>query len=188
MKSNKKIIIVGIILAALILNAIFTWGIIFGRSGGFGLSTTKVFEDIVVDGYADVRLGDSQNNPIFAIPLVCWVYGVDPPPYAICFSIRDNTGLLKQVFMESISIEYIDGQKIKHQIDWEREFNNKFSGMQEKYVIDKLPVTVDRRESCIIRFVGHFVNKDGAEIPFDTTKSFEYEAHKWRIYTALGSF
>ncbi|MHC4783083.1 MAG: hypothetical protein ACYTE0_08540, partial [Planctomycetota bacterium] len=74
-------------------------------------------------------------------------------------------------------------------IDWQREFeNNKFPDMPERYVIDKLPITIDKRECCSIRFVGHFVNKEGMKIPFDTTKSFEYEAHEWSIYPALGSF
>ncbi|GAH40639.1 unnamed protein product, partial [marine sediment metagenome] len=49
-------------------------------------------------------------------------------------------------------------------------------------------VTVDRRQSCNIRFVGYFVNKEGVKIPFDITKYFEYEAYEWSIYTARGSF
>ena len=191
MKSRRKklmLIIVVILLIALILNAIFTWGIVFDHNGGFQWSTRSVFEDIITDGYANIRLGDSQNNPIFCIPFIFWVYGIESPPYAICFSIRDDTGSLKKYFLESISIEYVDGQKINHQIDWEREFNNKFSGMREKYVIDKLPVTVDRRQSCNIRFVGHFLNKKGVKMPFDTIENFEYEAYDWRIYPANGSF
>ena len=28
----------------------------------------------------------------------------------------------------------------------------------------------------------------GSEIPFDTTKSFEYENYEWRIYPVRGSF
>jgi len=191
MKYRKKKLIIAIVvvlLAALILNAIFTWGIMFDHYGGFGSSTTSLFENIVTDGYAYVSLGGDISNLIFRIPFVFSVYGIESPPYAINIAVRDNTGLLKRCFWESVIIEYVDGQKIDHNFDWVREFNNKFSGMQEKYVIDKLPVTVDRRQSCNIRFVGYFVNKEGVKISFDTTKHFEYESHKWSIYRAAGSF
>lgn len=172
------VIIVGILLAALIFNAIYTWGITFDRDGGFEWSTIKVFENIVTDGYADIRLGDGHNNPIFAIPLVFWVYGIESPPYAICFTIIDNTNLLEKISVKSVSIEYVDGQKIDHNVDWERKLEN----------IDKLPVTVDRRQSCNVRFVGYFVNKESVKIPFDNTEHFEYESHTWRVYPARGSF
>lgn len=175
-----------ILSAALIFNAIYTWGVMFGTNGGFGVSTTSLFEDIITDGYAYIRLGDSYGNPIVGIPFVFWAYGVESPPYTINLSIRDDTGLLKKIFMKSISIEYVDGQKINHNVDWEREFNNKFSA--RGYVIDKLPVTVDSRQSCNIKFVGYFVNKEGIEISFDTTKHFEYEPHKWSISPVRGSF
>ena len=104
--------VAGILLAGFILNAIFTWGIIFDHNGGFEWSTKGVFKNIITDGYAQVRLGENLNNPIFCIPFVFWVYGIESPPYAICLTIRDNTGLLKKISMESVSIEYTDGQKI----------------------------------------------------------------------------
>jgi len=182
------LIIAGTLLVILTLNAIFTWGITFYRDGGFFWSTTSLFEDIVTDGYADVRLGDGQNDPIFAIPFVFWFYGIESPPYAINLSIRDDTGLLEKFYLESVIIEYVDGQKTEHNVDWERDFGNKFSEMPEKYAIDKLPVTVDKRESCKIRFVGYFVNKEKVKIPFDTIKDFEYEPYKWKISPVRGSF
>jgi hypothetical protein len=96
-----------------------------------------------------------------------------------------------------IYIEYVDGQKISHDINWERKF--KFTSILKSIdskpvrvsvgqLIDKLPVTVDRKQSCNIRFVGYFVNKEGVNIPFDTTKYFEYETHKWVISSVRGYF
>jgi hypothetical protein len=101
--------------------------------------------------------------------------------------------------MELVSIEYVDGQTIEHNINWEGEFErNKtpFDNMEGwkpsdfpiRYVIDKLPVTVDRRQSCRIRSVGYFVNKEAEKILFDTTEYFEYKPYEWRVYPALGSF
>ena len=181
MKYREKkliIVIVVVLLIALILNAIFTWGIMFHHYGGFGSSTTSLFENIVTDGYAHVELGGDISNLIFRIPFVFSVYVIESPPYAINLYISDDTDSLKKIFVKSISIEYVDGQKIDHNVDWERKLEN----------IDKLPVTVDRRQSCEIRFVGYFVNKEAEKIPFDTTKHFEYESHKWSIYPAAGSF
>lgn len=198
MKSNKKIIIVGIILAALILNAIFTWGIIFDCNGGFEWSRTYIFEEFIANNQASqIVLGDNPGNPIFMIPLVFYVYGIEPPPYVINLEISDETESLDTIFIESISIEYIDGQKISHNINWERKFksssilrsiNSKNIHIPVKHLTDKLSVTVDRRQSCRISFVGYFVNKEKDKVPFDTAEYFEYETHNWRIYPALGSF
>lgn len=181
------LVILSILLVLLILNAIFMGGVVFDHNGGFEWSTTNLFEDIITDGYAQIRLGGEFNDPKFYIPFVFFVYGIESPPYPIRLAIRDNTGLFKKFFMESISIEYADGQKIERQINWERDFKNKFSNMTERYVIDKLPITIDRRRSCKIRFRGYFVNKEDDKVPFDTTKSFEYEAYEWKIYPVHGS-
>jgi len=201
MKSRRKKVILavlGILLIALILNAIFTWGIIFGQTGGFMWSRTYIFEDIIADNQASqIVLGDSPNNPIFFIPLVFYIYGIEPPPYVIDLEISDETEKLENIFIKSISIEYINGKKIHQNINWERKFkssfvlrsiNSKNIDVPVKYLSDKLPVTVDRRQSCNIRFVGYFVGKEGDKIPFDTTKYFEYETPHWRVYPARGSF
>ena len=128
MKSRRKklvVIIIGVLLIALILNAIFTWGIIFGRSGGFMWSRTGIFEEIIADNQASqIVLGDNPGNPIFFIPLVFYFYGIEPPPYVINLEISDETEMLEKIFIESISIEYIDGQKTNHKINWERKFEN----------------------------------------------------------------
>lgn len=181
MKSRKKKMIIAIfviLLTALIFNAIYTWGITFEHNGGFQWSTISLFEDIVTDGYAQVRLGGELNNPKFCIPFVFLVYGIESPPYAINFYISDDTGLLEKIYVQSISIEYVKGQKIDHNLEWERNLKD----------VDKLPVAVDRRQSCNVRFVGYFINKEGVKIPFDTTKHFEYEPYKWRAYPVRGSF
>lgn len=184
----RTVFIIGIIFTALILNAIFTWGIVFDCDGGFEWSQTSLFKDIVSNGYAHVKLEGEFDDTAFSIPLVFYVEGIESPPYAINLFVRDNARFFKKFFMESVEIEYVDGHKIKHNLDWEREFENAFPNMPERYVHDILPVTVDRRKSCRFRFVGYFVNKEGEKIPFDTVEYFEYEAHKWRVYPLAGSF
>jgi hypothetical protein len=209
MKSKRKklikIIVFGL-LVALFFNAICTWGIIFDCDGGFEWSARGVFEDILTDddGFAFMGLGnfhlvENLNNPIVIIPLVFRVYGIEPPPYVICFTIRDNTETFEKIFIELVSIEYVDNEAIEHKINWEGKFKRiktpfdnmeswKPSDFPEAYMDDKLPVTVDRRQSCNIRFVGYFVKKEGDKIPFDTTEHFEYKSHTWRVYPAIGSF
>ncbi len=201
MKSGRKkmmIAILAILLAALILNAICTGGISFNHNGGFERSRTAIFKDVLTGKYfSEIRLGEYPNNPFFYIPMVFYIYGVESPPYVILLDIDDETESIEKIFIELIYIEYVDGQKISHDINWERKF--KFTSILKSIdskpvrvpvgqLIDKLPVTVDRKQSCNIRFVGYFVNKEGVNIPFDTTKSFEYEAHKWRISSVRGYF
>lgn len=201
MTSKRKKLVIGIVvflLIALILNAVYTWGIIFEHKGGFERSKTYIFEDILTDERpGEVRLGENPSDLIFSVPLVFWVYSIEPPPYVILFDIDDESVSLEKIFIESVSIEYVNGQKIDHNINWERKFKNSSiyarRGSQNVDVpvmslTEKLPVTIDRRQSCNIRFVGYFVNKDGGKIPFDTTEYFEYEPHRWRIYPAAGSF
>ena len=102
MKPEYKMLIkvIVIVLAVpLFLNAVCTWGIIFDYDGGFESSRTMIFEDIFTDndiGFAlvslgGVRIGENIHNPIVIIPLVFSVYGTEPPPYDIRFTIRDNT-------------------------------------------------------------------------------------------------
>ena len=188
-----------ILLAVLILNAICTGGISVSCSGGFRWSRTYIFEEFIKDSQSTcIVLGDEHpGDPIIYIPLVFYVYGVESPPYTINLEISDETESFEKIFIELISIEYINGQKVSHNIDWERTLEDssvhrfidaKLIKFPAKRLYDKLPVTVDRRESCRIRFVGHFINKDGAKIPFDTTKYFEYETHKWKISSVRGSF
>jgi hypothetical protein len=198
---RKKLIIaiVAVLLVALIVNAVLSWGIIFDCGGGFERSTThNVFADIFTDIHAtQMRLGEDPSNPI-GIPLVFLIYGIEPPPYAIILRINDKTVSFQKMFIESISIEYTDGQKTEHTVDWERAFFSSSvlesigGGRNAKFPVmglsEKLPVTVNRRESCNIRFVGYFVKKGGEKIPFDTTEYFKYEPKKWRIYTGRGAF
>jgi len=201
MMSKKKKLIAAIavfLLVGLILNAIFTWGIIFEHDGGFEWSITDIFEDILTENQpGEIRLGEKPSKLIFCVPLVFWVYSIEPPPYVILLNIDDETESIERIFIELISIEYVDGQKMDHNINWERKFkrssihvrrNSKNVDIPVMQLTDKLPVTVDRRQSCRIRFVGHFVNKGGEKITFDTAEYFEYEPHRWRIYPAAGSF
>ena len=201
MKSKRKklmLIIAGILFVTLILNAIFTWGITFEQNGGFQWSGTYIFENIIKgEQSSTIRLGENTNNPIIGIPFIFWVYGIESPPYVILLDINDETESLEMIFIESVSIEYVDGQKINHNINWGRKFKSssilrsadaKLNHTPVMQLIDKLPITVDRRQSCNIRFVGYFLNKEGGNISFDTTEYFEYEVSKWRIYPTLGSF
>jgi hypothetical protein len=202
MKSRRKkitIAIAGILLVTLILNAICTWGICFHHTGGF-TSIPYIFEDIFTEKQTGtITMRDNSTNPTDSIyiPGVFYIYRIDPPPYMIQLNIYDESESLEKISIELISIEYVDGQKINHNVIWERKFN---SGGISRYVNsklvripvrrlnDKLPVTVDRRQSCKIKFVGYFVNKEGSKISFDTAEYFEYEAHEWRIYPLAGSF
>ena len=200
MKSRRKKIaaILVILLVALILNAMLTWGIIFDHDGGFEMSRTYLFEDILIENQrCEIIIGDGLSSLRISIPFVFYVYGLESPPYPIRLEISDKTGTFEEIFIESVTIEYVEGQRIEHKINWKREFENttlltsvdaKNTWIPVEQLYDKLPVTVDRRESCNIRFIGHFVSKVGVKIPFDTTKSFEYEAHNWGMYPLAGSF
>lgn len=192
-------IIVLVLLVALIFNAILFWGIIFDCDGGFESSTTHdVFKDIFTQIHATrMTLGEDPGNPIIGIPSVFWVYGIEPPPYVISLTIQDTSESFEKIFIESITIKYVDGQNIEYNVDWEREFestpvftsgNTGLVRIPAMGFSEKLPVKVGRRESCNISFVGYFVKKGGEKIPFDTTEYFEYEPKKWRIYPARGSF
>ena len=112
LKKRTKIII-PIVIVAFVINDIFTWGIIFDHYGGFESSTIRTFEDIVTDGYADIRLGDSDDNLILGIPFIFWVYGIESPPYAVLLDINDKTWSLNKILIELISIEYVDSRAYK---------------------------------------------------------------------------
>jgi len=208
MKTNKNKLIKIIfawILVALLFNAICTWGIIFDCEGGFEQSSASLFKDTFTDdvGFAWMTLGgdgsgENLNNPIVIIPLVFSIYGIEPPPYDIHFTIRDDTARFTKIIIESVSIEYVDGQTKEHKIKWKGEFKRRktpFDNMENwnpsdfpnPYMKGKLPVTVDRLQSCKIRFVGYFVNKDNSKIPFDATGHFEYKPYKWNIYPFMYS-
>ena len=99
-KSKKLVkIIVLLPLLVLLFNVVCTWGIIFDCEGGFEQSSASLFKDIFTDdvGFAWVSLGgdgsgENLNNPIVTIPLVFSIYGIEPPPYDIHFTIRDEPG------------------------------------------------------------------------------------------------
>ena len=193
------VIIVLVLLVASIVNYLYFWGIVIECTGGFKFSTIPVFKDIFTGIHAaQMTLGENPNNPIVGIPFVFYLYGIEPPPYVILLDIDDETESIEKIFIESIAIEYTDGQRIEHALDWDKAFASsavlKSIGGGKNAVFpvmtldEKLPVAVDRRESCNIRFVGYFVKKGGEKIPFDTTEYFEYEHREWRITTGLGAF
>ena len=123
-QKNKLIkIIFAWILVALLFNAICTWGLIFDREGGFEQSSASLFKETFTDdvGFAWVTLGgegsgENLNKPIVTIPLVFSVYGIEPPPYGIHFTIRDDAARFTKIIIESVSIEYVNGQTKEHQI------------------------------------------------------------------------
>lgn len=201
MKSTKNKltrIISVLVLVTLLINAICTWGIVFDCEGGFDYSQTSIFEDILTDddGYAYIglgfSLGEDFNKLFINIPLVFRVYAIKPPPYDICFTIRDNTETFEKIFIKLVSIEYNGSEAMEYIINWEGKFKRiktpfdnmeswKPSDFPEAYMSSNLPVTVDRRQNCKIRFRGYFMTKDDSKIPFDTTENFEYRPHKWNI-------
>jgi len=192
------VLVLLVLLVASIVNYRYFWGIIIECNGGFQWSTTNVFEDIFTRIHAaQMTLGEDPSNPIVGIPFVFYVYGIEPPPYVISLTIKDTTESFEKMFVESITIQYVDGQDIEYKVDWERDFescpvftskNAKLVEIPAMQLSENLPVTVGRRESCNIRFVGYFVKKGGEKIPFDTTEYFEYEHREWRITTGLGAF
>lgn len=144
-----------------------------------------------------VTLRDDYTEFPICIPGVFYIYRVDPPPYDIRINVDDETESFEKIFMELISIEYTDGREIHHNVNWEGKFRSGsiLYSMDSKNVEipamrfhGKLPVTVDRRKSCKIKFVGYFLNKEGDKILFDTEEYFQYETPEWRIYPLLGSF
>jgi len=197
-KSKRISIVVGILVVALILNAIITWGIVFEHRGGFKRSTTCIFDDVLTENCSgEIWLGENTNNPIFAIPFVFWIYGIESPPYAILLDISEETVFYEKIVLELVSVEYVDGEKIDHSVNWEGKFkkthlsrfvDSKLIKIPCVRLIDKLPVTVDRRQSCNIRLVGYFINKEGDNVPFNTMAYFEYRSHDWIIYPGSTSF
>ncbi|MHC4527890.1 MAG: hypothetical protein ACYS29_08435 [Planctomycetota bacterium] len=196
----KKLIkvIVIVLVVPLFLNAVCTWGIIFDYEGGFEDSGTWILEDIYTGGFVTMTVGEDINIRLFAIPLVLYVYGIEPPPYVISLRIGDNTETYEKILIESVSIEYDDGQKINQNINWEGVFERvktpfdnmesfKPSDLPNTYMFGKLPLTVNRRQSCNIRLVGGFINRDGDKIPFDITEHFEYKPHVLKKDTNIAS-
>jgi hypothetical protein len=197
MKYTRKkivVIILFVLLGGLIINAMFTMGIVFDCHGGFESSSTNIFEDIFIECQrATIRLGENPNNPIAFIPFVFWLYGIEAPPYTILLEITDDSQSLVEIFIESILIEYVDGERKYCKVDWKGVFDktisynfedSKLIEISVTHLKEKLPVTVDRRNSCTINFVGYFVNNKGTKIQFDTIESFKYENIIWRIYPA----
>ena len=105
MKPKRKklvVTIVGILLVALILNAIFTWGICFNHTGGF-TSIPYIFEDIFTEKQTGtITMRDNSTNPTDSIyiPGVFYIYRIDPPPYMIQLNIYDEAESLDKIFIE----------------------------------------------------------------------------------------
>ena len=83
------------------------------------------------DGYAFIglgfSLGEDFNKPFVNIPLVIRVCAIKPPPYDICFTIRDNTETFEKIFLLGVLVFWIWGMNyaIKVYIDGVYENKNK---------------------------------------------------------------
>jgi hypothetical protein len=191
-RKNVIIIIVAVVLAVLILNAVITGGIIFICHSGFELSAPGVFRGLFSHrSVGGIRVGEGIG-PTYGIPFVFLVHCEESPPYRIELIIDDRSESLAKIVITSVSIEYGDGQKIEHRVDWERPLESTIARtsrdgelvqIRPMCLNENLPVTVDRKANCNIRLVGYFTDKEGEDIPFDTTGHFEYKPCEWRVYT-----
>jgi len=201
MKYGRKklvVVIVAVILAALILNAVITRGIIFACYSGFELSGPGVFDGLFRQKQVGGIGVGAGIGPTYGIPFVFAVHCEESPPYPIGLTIDDRSESLAKIVITSVSIEYVDGQKIDHRLDWERALESNFAltydenaelvDIPQMWLNENLPVTVDRKASCNIRLVGYFTDKEGEDTPFDTTGHFEYKPCEWRVYPFYGSF
>lgn len=194
-KKKKLItIVVVVILVSLIVNGILTLGIIFDcHNSGFELSGPSVFDGLFRQKQVGGIGVGAGIGPTYGIPFVFLVHCEESPPYPIGVTIDDWSESLAKIVITSVSIEYADGQKIEHRIDWERILESNFAltydenaelvDIPRMWLNENLPVTVDRKASCNIRIVGYFTDKEGEDIPFDTTGHFEYKPCEWRVYT-----
>jgi hypothetical protein len=164
--------------------------------GGFKFATARPFKDFVTEDNSYIRIGDGFG-PTFGIPLVFLVHFLESPPYDLYLDIDDETRSLTRMVLETVHVDYDDGDNRKFKLDLDKDFvPSKLSVFQDGELIkipvmrldEKLPAIVEKNKSCTIKLIGFFVDSAGNKIPFQTEDYFEYKPTYWRIYTGARAF
>jgi hypothetical protein len=194
-KKRPKNVIAVIIIIGFLINAL-NWGMCFEHMGGFQFSITYTFKDFVTENDAYIRIGDG-HYPSFDIPFVFWVYPLERPPYDFYISINDRTNSLAKMVLETVHVDYGDGDNRKFELHLDKEFvSSEYGVTQNAKTIytpsmrldEKLPAIVEESKSCTIKLIGFFIDSTGNKMPFETEDYFEYKRTYWRMYPMAGSF
>ena len=193
-KRLQKVIVV-IFIVGLVINTL-NWGTCFEHMGGFQFTVTYTFKDFVTEDDAYIRIDDG-HGPSFDIPFVFWVFCLERPPYDLYICINDKTNSLEKMVLETVLIDYGDGDNRKFELYLDKEFVPSKHGVSRDAKIiytpsmwldEMLPAIVEESKSCTIRLKGFFVDSDGNKLPFETEDYFEYKPTYWRMYPMAGSF
>ena len=187
-----------VILIVVLAIDIYHWGICFHHRGGLSISDTydETFEILPEQEMPFLTIG-SQNSRDVIIPFVLHLYLLDVPPYDINVMIHDESQSMKRMVIDAVSVDYIDGQKERFELDWQKNFTKSFllgrvNDANVEIPIMRLeetiPEIVEQRESCTVKLIGHFEDTAGNKIKFETNDYFEYEPTYWEVYWFGGSF
>lgn len=196
----KKILIVAGILLLIVGSAIlywYTWGICIEHAGGFTRGSEKIFEDIdMFQENFDSYIGIEGKENRFGIPFVIMVMTLDSPPYHIKLQLEDKTKTLRKMIIETVEVEYDDGEKMQKRVNVTKGFtaeetitwdkNQKVKRIPVMWLDCKLSSVVEKNKSCTVKMEGFFINAAEEKIPFNTSTYFDYEPAYWRVYTLSG--
>lgn len=196
----KKILIVAGILLLIVGSAILWWytgGICIEHYGGFNRAHEKIFEDIdMFQENFDSYIGIEGKENTFGIPFVIMVMPLDSPPYHIKLQLRDKTQTLRKMIIETVEVEYDDGEKTQERVNVIEEFtaeeismwdnNQKAKKIPVMWLDCKLCSVVEKNKSCTVKMEGFFINAAEEKIPFNTSTYFDYEPVYWWVYTFTG--
>ena len=197
--NRKKILIVAGILLLIVGSVIlwwYTWGLCIEHAGGFTRGTKDIFEDLDVfreDHDAYITIAGKENR--FGIPFVIMVMTLDSPPYHIKLQLEDKTQTLRKMIIETVEVEYDDGEKMQNRVNVTKGFtaenasrwvNGKLKTYPVMWLDCKLSSVVEKNKSCTVKMEGFFINAAEEKIPFNTSTYFDYEPAYWRVYTLSG--
>ena len=190
MLKKRTRIIITIVIVGFVINA-FMWGTCFEHMGGFEHAVAYPFKDFVTENHAYIY---TRNNPkpTFGIPFVFWLYCLERPPYYLKITINDETRSLARMILESVHIDYGDGDTKKFELHWDKELvaskiHVTNASIPTMWLEEKLPAILEKNKSCTIKLIGFFIDSTGNKMPFETEDHFKYETTYWRVYTG-GSF
>ena len=180
---KKTIILISLIIVYL-LYAVFTGGLVFEFRKDFGGQGNVEF----VKGL-DSNLCLSPKSSYAGIPFLGFYY-LSNLPCSLRIQISDKEKKYKTFELDSVVIEYADGQKLtlpqkiikKLKPDTLISYSGKIIKTPILSLRYNIPDVVNRNVSCKITLKGKLTTSDDRKIPFEVTEEFDYESD-FRIYT-----
>ena len=109
---------------------------------------------------------------------------MEKPPYDIEIGILDDSRRLVRMVVETLNIDYDDGDNRKFELKWDKKFDISYKGSY-LFLKENIPAIIERNKSCTVRLKGFFVDSAGNKIHFNTEHYFKYEPRHWKIYPLL---